>query len=315
VHRDVSPQNVLVGADGVARVLDFGIAKAERRLNETGDVGRLKGKTGYMAPEHILGDEVDRRADVYAAGIVLWELLVGRRLFEGSDATRMDKALCEPIPRPGTLGGTVPSWMDDIVMCALAREREARFQSAKEMADALESRGAPARPREVAAWVEALAGDRLAERSKLVEQIEAADRAMEPAEPPQTDATVTVTDGNPRRDGSPRRRSLFVAAAIGAVALAAIAVRFGLASRGAPRDPAPATVSAPVALTASEPAPITPASPDTATPPATAPSRPPSRVSGAARHRTAVPSPNCTPPYTVRADGIHVPKPECLGSR
>ena len=80
VHRDVSPQNILVGTDGVARVLDFGVAKAAGRVQTTRD-GQIKGKLAYMAPEQLRGEHVDR-ADVYAAGVVLWEALTGRRLFE-----------------------------------------------------------------------------------------------------------------------------------------------------------------------------------------------------------------------------------------
>ena len=83
VHRDVSPQNVLVGVDGVARVLDFGIAKAAGRIQTTRD-GQLKGKLAYMSPEQLRG-EVTRTTDVYAAGVVLWEALTGRQLFVGEN--------------------------------------------------------------------------------------------------------------------------------------------------------------------------------------------------------------------------------------
>jgi eukaryotic-like serine/threonine-protein kinase len=85
VHRDVSPQNIIVGTDGVARVLDFGVAKAAGRLQETGDSGALKGKIAYMAPEQITGGAVSRQTDVYAASVVLWELLTGRRLVDGEN--------------------------------------------------------------------------------------------------------------------------------------------------------------------------------------------------------------------------------------
>src|SRR3984885_9026799 len=86
VHRDVSPQNILVGVDGTARVLDFGIAKARGRAHATA-TGQIKGKFAYMPPEQLHGEELDRRADVYAAGVVLWESLVGGRLFLGTDKT------------------------------------------------------------------------------------------------------------------------------------------------------------------------------------------------------------------------------------
>jgi serine/threonine-protein kinase len=86
VHRDVSPQNILVGLDGTPRMLDFGIAKAEGRQESTRD-GEIKGKLPYMAPEQLTGGSIDRRVDTYAAAVVLWEALVGRRLFSG-DSTQ-----------------------------------------------------------------------------------------------------------------------------------------------------------------------------------------------------------------------------------
>src|SRR5439155_1734139 len=102
VHRDVSPQNILVGADGLARVLDFGIAKARGRLQSTG-AGQVKGKLAYTAPEQLLGREVDRRADVYASAVVLWEALVGKHLFhapnEGETVTRETNAFRRALPR------------------------------------------------------------------------------------------------------------------------------------------------------------------------------------------------------------------------
>lgn len=84
VHRDMSPQNVLVGADGVPRVIDFGVAKARGRLQTTRD-GRIKGKMSYMSPEQLTGHEPDRRTDVYATGVLLWEMLAGRRLHKGDN--------------------------------------------------------------------------------------------------------------------------------------------------------------------------------------------------------------------------------------
>jgi serine/threonine-protein kinase len=84
VHRDVSPQNVMVGVDGIARVLDFGIAKAKGRAHHT-ETGQIKGKFAYMPPEQLRAEALDRRADLYAAGVVLWESLVGARLFTGAD--------------------------------------------------------------------------------------------------------------------------------------------------------------------------------------------------------------------------------------
>ncbi len=94
VHRDVSPQNIIVGRDGVARVLDFGVAKAAARIDSTAD-GKIKGKLRYMSPEQFSGTFIDRRTDVFAAAIVLWEMLVGRRLFDvSSTAMKVGRPSC-----------------------------------------------------------------------------------------------------------------------------------------------------------------------------------------------------------------------------
>jgi len=139
VHRDVSPQNVLVGIDGVARITDFGVARAASRLSVT-RTGQLKGKLAYMAPEQARSKaNVDRRADVFAMGIVLWETLAFRRLFKGdSEAETLNRVLYEEIPTLRSAVPTIPGALDAIVMKALMRDPEKRFTSCAEMADALE---------------------------------------------------------------------------------------------------------------------------------------------------------------------------------
>src|SRR5206468_12741989 len=100
VHRDVSPHNVLVGTDGIARVLDFGVAKASQRVTSTGE-GQLKGKLSYMAPEQVSNARVDRRTDVYAAAVVLWETLAGTKLFQGaSEAALIGAMLAGDVKAP-----------------------------------------------------------------------------------------------------------------------------------------------------------------------------------------------------------------------
>ncbi|MEO8877038.1 MAG: protein kinase, partial [Polyangiaceae bacterium] len=173
VHRDVSPQNILVGSDGVARVLDFGVAKAAVRMQSTRE-GQIKGKLSYMAPEQLRGDStVDRRVDVYAAGVVLWEGLVGKRLFEAENEGRLlTKILLEPVPSPQLFVPTSPRELNDIVMKALARNRDERFATAREMAQALETVMHPANATEIGEWVERLAGSELAGRADRVSDIE-----------------------------------------------------------------------------------------------------------------------------------------------
>jgi len=173
VHRDVSPQNILVGSDGVARVLDFGVAKAAVRMQSTRE-GQIKGKLSYMAPEQLRGDaNVDRRVDVYAAGVVLWEGLVGKRLFEAENEGRLlTKILLEPVPSPQLFVPTIPADLNAIVMKALARNRDERFATAREMAQALEQVMHPANASEIGEWVERLAGNELAGRADRVSDIE-----------------------------------------------------------------------------------------------------------------------------------------------
>lgn len=139
VHRDVSPQNVLVGADGVTRITDFGVARAATRLTAT-RVGQLKGKIAYMAPEQARGEsEIDRRADVFAAGIVIWESLAHRRLFKAeNEAATLARVISEPIPSLIRTAPNVPAAINQVVMKALERKLERRFQTCAEFADALE---------------------------------------------------------------------------------------------------------------------------------------------------------------------------------
>lgn len=139
VHRDVSPQNILLGVDGAARILDFGIAKAATQQHVTAR-GEIKGKLAYMPAEQQLGEVVDRRSDVYAAGVVLWELLVGRRLFLSSDEEEIVRQVFEGLVQPPSLVADeeVSPEVDRVVLKALARRREDRWWSAAEMARALE---------------------------------------------------------------------------------------------------------------------------------------------------------------------------------
>ncbi len=172
VHRDISPQNVLVGTDGSARVLDFGVAKAAARAQSTKD-GQMKGKMSYMAPEQLGGDEVDRRADIFASGVVLWEALTGQRLFSGSDAGEVfGKVLRGDIDPPSKVVPTLPKTLDKVMAKALERDVSKRYSTAREFAIALEKAAPIASPREVGEWVEKFGGEALAKRASRVAVIE-----------------------------------------------------------------------------------------------------------------------------------------------
>jgi DNA-directed RNA polymerase specialized sigma24 family protein len=172
VHRDVSPQNLLVGADGVARVIDFGVAKAAGRVSQTRE-GEIKGKLAYMAPEQLCGDPVDRKTDVFAAGTVLWETLTLERLFHGdAEATIVNNVLDLTIEPPSARAPGLPKALDDLTLRALDRDPDKRFESARSMALALEAAIPMASPTRVTEWVEGLVGDTLAQRAGVVAQIE-----------------------------------------------------------------------------------------------------------------------------------------------
>jgi hypothetical protein len=195
VHRDVSPQNILVGADGTPRIVDFGIARAAIRSQVTRD-GVIKGKPGYMAPEQFMDGPVGRAVDVYAAGVVLWELVTSERLFPGGDiAAVARKVLDGHVDPPSAVVPGLPEALDAIVAKAVAADPSARFATASEMADALEGLGPLASPVEVAAWVREVAGASLAERQAVRERIER-DGELEQAQPrASSDPGPSLTTG------------------------------------------------------------------------------------------------------------------------
>lgn len=180
VHRDVSPQNILVGADGVARVLDFGVAKAAGRSQTTRE-GQVKGKLAYMAPEQIRG-KVDRRTDVFAAGIMMWELVVGRRMFDGEgEGEIISRLISGNLPSPSKFNPSLPAELIQIVMRSLSADPNARFATAKEMAIAIERTIGVASPSEIGDWVESLSKNELAERGRYIEHMERASAGLLPA--------------------------------------------------------------------------------------------------------------------------------------
>lgn len=180
VHRDVSPHNVLVGADGIARVADFGVALANVRLSQT-RAGQVKGKPAYMAPEQLSRDEVTRASDIYASGVVAWELLAGRRAYEvANEGALYARVIAGAIPNLCEAAPWVPPGLAEAVHRALRREPTERYASALEMAAAIEAALPVAPATVVGALVERVAARTLHARRDVAARL---DRGAAPPTP------------------------------------------------------------------------------------------------------------------------------------
>lgn len=202
VHRDISPHNILVGADGRSRIIDFGIAKASRRITTTSrDV--MKGKLAYMSPEQARQQQLDARADLFAAGCVLYEALTAEQLFRGEDqADILLAVLISPIPDPSAKVPGVPPELDRVLKKALEREREERFQNASDFLEQLEKSIPPAPEREVGALVERYCGAELENRRTVIRSMLEGNR---PSQLPRL--TPTPQGGSDRLSGEGRNSS------------------------------------------------------------------------------------------------------------
>ncbi len=139
VHRDISPQNVLMTFSGDVKIVDFGIAKSDSKMLTETKSGRLKGKVPYMSPEQARGERLDGRSDIFSAGVMLFELTTGRRLFKGQSEFETLKLICDrEYPKPSEVRPGYPPALEAIVMKALAKNADDRYQSARQMQNALE---------------------------------------------------------------------------------------------------------------------------------------------------------------------------------
>lgn len=192
VHRDVSPQNILITRDGVPKVVDFGVAKANSLSSAHTVAGTLKGKPAYMAPEQVRGEDVDRRADIFSLGVVLYLTMTGFNPFRGAnDLATMHKIVDpEPPPKPSTLrtGDAFPEELDAVILRAVEKDPRRRFPTAAAMARAIEQAVPEVRKTgdtEVAAFMRGLLGPRLDARAASLRQAlaDADQRASVPGSP------------------------------------------------------------------------------------------------------------------------------------
>jgi hypothetical protein len=228
VHRDFTPQNILVGTDGVARLTDFGVAKAASRVGVT-RTGVVKGKAVYMAPEQVRAQQLDRRADVWAAGVIAWELFAGRRMHRVTDdpAAMLLQIATESPPRLRSARDDVPLAVDEAIAHALSVDRTRRCPSAQRFAELLvqgwASEAAPASAATVAQYVRGIVGDTLASR-----RLDAARVASERTAHGTDASLVTPALGRKARTTglgqSPWAVALLVLAATGVIATAGLLV-------------------------------------------------------------------------------------------
>ena len=300
VHRDVSPQNVLVGIDGVPRLIDFGVAKAAGRLQSTQE-GQLKGKLAYMAPEQLERGEIDRRADVYSAAVVLWEMLAGRQLFrapgEGQMVTLVLRGATDP---PSRHAPNIPAELDAVIMRALSNDPRHRYEDARQMAVALRGALTPAGTTEIGEWVRETARDAIEGRAARI-----AGASAESVGELWSSFSLVPTKAAPTRS-----RNWSAAAALGLlVAVAASAILYAMRPAHSPTT---------VDVTASAPAAPAPGPSDTAE--STSPADSAATTAGSAaapavravKPRTRPLRANCNPPYTIDEEGVHQFKRECL---
>lgn len=326
VHRDVSPQNILLSTSGQVKVADFGVAKARGQLQEATRTGELKGKLSYMAPEQVTLKPFDRRADIFALGCVLYEATLGKRPFHGNDALATLYSLLEqPLTKPSELDPNYPSGLEQIVLKALAREPGDRYSTAEELGYALESWMAATRTivteANVAQLLRDTLGDRIKERKLVLEETvrrldagEQLDRASGHSSSAPTQLGMSTQTGpGSGRAGKRNTTPLFMGLSL--LAAAGVALWVGLGGRArSPEVPEPPAATAPAipAAVATAPlpaqapsaeAPPSPEAPVTARPASTGKSRAPRP--GAARSTPAQPTAVTppTPASPLRAPG------------
>jgi serine/threonine-protein kinase len=305
VHRDVSPPNLFVTADGSLKVLDFGIARA-RDVSARTRSGLVKGKYPYMAPEQLRGEELDRRVDVFAIGVVAFEMLSGQRLFRRETDYLVFQAITEdPIPTLASLRPDAPPGLCAAVDRALARDKEQRWPTTRAFGEALlaelASLGGVPSPASLAGSMQRRVGEQLERRRAMIKSAVAlADAA--PLEPTNPESPVALREGRrTTASAAPRSRSRMTIAIAGAVLLIGAGALIALRPAHAPAPVPPPVAVAPRPEPA--PAPVEPPKPAPPTPVHASPGR-------AAATRTATApgffTVDSTPYATIFVDGVQL---------
>jgi serine/threonine protein kinase len=245
VHRDVSPRNLFVTYDGAVQVVDFGIASASQRLHHT-STGQVKGTFAYMAPEQLMVGAIDRKVDIWALGVALWEMLAVKRLFKrDTTANTIHSVLYDEIKPPSQHRDQVPAELDRIVMKALERDPKDRWATAREMGRALRqflgTQNEIMGPAELSEWMAEVFPQGEARKSQLMEIARMANTSL-PAMPQANDVDATLTATEVRLVESTevavlpfRSRVRWALLALGAAALIAVAA-FGVGGTEATVD-------------------------------------------------------------------------------
>jgi eukaryotic-like serine/threonine-protein kinase len=251
VHRDVSPQNVLVSTRGHVKLADFGVAKSRGQQHRPTETGEVKGKLSYMAPEQVASKAIDRRADVFALGCVLYESVLGSRPFHGADAlATMYKILEQPLTLPRSLDPSFPEGLEQVLVKALAKDPAARYQTAEELREALLEYVSSTRrlctDKHVADLLKGSLGDELAARNRQIlasaEQLrrgETDPARLNSPPPPRPVLTLTPEGGVERSVTAPqasiagRRRLPWGSVLAGVAAMGALALFLGWPSPAA----------------------------------------------------------------------------------
>jgi eukaryotic-like serine/threonine-protein kinase len=271
VHRDVSPQNILLSKNGHVKVADFGVAKAQGQLHRPTETGEMKGKLAYMAPEQVTAKDIDHRADIFALGCVLYEVTVGRRPFQGEGAlSTLYQLLEQAVLSPVEASPGYPPELAAIVLKALAKDADERFQTSEDLRVALEgwvaSTGSKANEREIAALLRSTVGDEIDQKSRSIneaaaklketpsERPDASDHNSQPSSPTSSDGRTREGSSTVDRGvatGGVREKSTSWLLPVGAgLAVLGLVVVLAKGTLGSSAEPAPPIITpAPAVVT------------------------------------------------------------------